>query len=348
MGKAAAARKLAAAAAYGGGGLSVLGAGALRRAERRGAAGPTRHRGRQRRAAARRHRLVRPRPARPGDQDRAARRLQRRRLRRRAGSRRPPARCWPAGSPERADRRVHLRAFAVVGAQLRRPRRPGRPGPADRARRRGDPDRRQRRHPSGPALGLGAPPLRGRAPAARRRACAVVVGTCPDLGTIKPIAPPLKQVARHLVAPAGRGPDDRRRRGRRPHRLAGLDPRTGVRRRAGPAVRPRPVPPLGRRLPLAGRGPACPRCSPRSAWPPRTRPRPRPAAARACCRSRRGRDPGGQHPGTELDGTEVGGRTRGVRGLWVELRHRRRQPQTEGEAPGEDEDEDERAGTGSA
>ena len=38
-------------------------------------------------------------------------------------------------------------------------------------------------------------------------------------------------------------------------------------------------------------------------------------------------------PGTELDGTEVGGSRRGVRGLWVELRHRRRHPDTEGEAP---------------
>ena len=38
-------------------------------------------------------------------------------------------------------------------------------------------------------------------------------------------------------------------------------------------------------------------------------------------------------PGTELDGTEVAGRARGVRGLWVELRHRRRHPQPEGEAP---------------
>ena len=38
-------------------------------------------------------------------------------------------------------------------------------------------------------------------------------------------------------------------------------------------------------------------------------------------------------PGTELDGTEVGRRTRGVRGLWVELRHRRRHPHPEGEAP---------------
>ena len=40
-------------------------------------------------------------------------------------------------------------------------------------------------------------------------------------------------------------------------------------------------------------------------------------------------------PGTELDGTEVGGSRRGVRGLWVELRHRRRHPDTEAETPDE-------------
>jgi hypothetical protein len=38
-------------------------------------------------------------------------------------------------------------------------------------------------------------------------------------------------------------------------------------------------------------------------------------------------------PGTELDGAEVAGSRRGVRGLWVELRHRRRHPQTGAEAP---------------
>ena len=43
-------------------------------------------------------------------------------------------------------------------------------------------------------------------------------------------------------------------------------------------------------------------------------------------------------PGTELDGTEVAGRARGVRGLWVELRHRRRHPQPEGEAPHESDE----------
>ncbi len=41
-------------------------------------------------------------------------------------------------------------------------------------------------------------------------------------------------------------------------------------------------------------------------------------------------------PGTELGGTEVGGSRRGVRGLWVELRHRRRHPGTAAEAPEHD------------
>ena len=43
------------------------------------------------------------------------------------------------------------------------------------------------------------------------------------------------------------------------------------------------------------------------------------------------------HPGTELGATEVAGARRGVRGMWVELRHRRREPATEGEAPAVDE-----------
>ncbi len=42
-------------------------------------------------------------------------------------------------------------------------------------------------------------------------------------------------------------------------------------------------------------------------------------------------------PGTELGGTEVGGSRRGVRGLWVEIRHRRRAPQAEAQAPDADE-----------
>jgi hypothetical protein len=38
-------------------------------------------------------------------------------------------------------------------------------------------------------------------------------------------------------------------------------------------------------------------------------------------------------PGTEVDGTEVGGNQRGLRGRWVELRHRRRRPSTAAESP---------------
>ncbi len=43
-------------------------------------------------------------------------------------------------------------------------------------------------------------------------------------------------------------------------------------------------------------------------------------------------------PGTEVDGTEVGGNQRGLRGRWVELRHRRRRPSTDAESPEEHED----------
>jgi hypothetical protein len=42
--------------------------------------------------------------------------------------------------------------------------------------------------------------------------------------------------------------------------------------------------------------------------------------------------------GTEVDGTEVGGNPRGLRGRWVELRHRRRRPSTDAESPHEHED----------
>ena len=37
--------------------------------------------------------------------------------------------------------------------------------------------------------------------------------------------------------------------------------------------------------------------------------------------------------GTELDGTQVGGTRLGVRGLWVELRHRRRRASGEAQMP---------------
>ena len=46
-------------------------------------------------------------------------------------------------------------------------------------------------------------------------------------------------------------------------------------------------------------------------------------------------------PGTELDGTEVGGATRGVGGRWVTLMRRRRQPAVESQAPDSVEEDEE-------
>ena len=43
-------------------------------------------------------------------------------------------------------------------------------------------------------------------------------------------------------------------------------------------------------------------------------------------------------PGTEVDGTDIGGNQRGLRGRWVELRHRRRRPTTDTETPHEAEE----------
>ena len=170
MSKAAAARKLASAAAYGGGGVSALGAAiyGLLRLEAtiaRRTIGDTRDG-----AAAGRDRLVRPRPTRPGDQGRAARRLERRGVRRRTGSRRRPGAVLASGA---------RRARGPPGAPalVRRRRRPVRPTspPRSTGRCRPSPDVaviligvNDVTHRVLPGA-VGAPPRRGRAPAARGR-----------------------------------------------------------------------------------------------------------------------------------------------------------------------------------
>lgn len=172
----------------------------------------------------------------------------------------------------------------------------------------------------------------------RERGTAVVVGTCPDLGTIKPIAPPLKQVARAwsrrlaaaqtiaVIEEGGRtvslgsilGPEF----AAAPALLFGPDQfhpsAEGYRSLAGVMV-PSVLAAIGVIEPdekslesLRGEG-----VLPISD-----------AAIRAV-----------QVPGTELDGTEVGGSRRGVRGLWVELRHRRRRPDSAEETPDESDDQ---------
>jgi lysophospholipase L1-like esterase len=194
MGKAAAARKLASAAAYGGGGLSVLGAGlyGVLRAEavlaRRmigNADDPvfpdsTGWYGRGRPGPAIKVALL-------GDSSAAGYGVER--------IVDTPGAMFASGLAEQADRRVHLRTFAKVGAQSS-----DLDGQIDRALP-GDPDLT--------VILIGANDVTHRVRPSQsvrylaeavRRLCGagslVLVGTCPDLGSVKPIPPPLKQVAR--------------------------------------------------------------------------------------------------------------------------------------------------------
>nr|WP_218849568.1 SGNH/GDSL hydrolase family protein [Nocardioides perillae] len=161
---------------------------------------------------------------------------------------------------------------------------------------------------------------------------AVVVGTCPDLGTIKPIAPPLKQFARAysrrlaaaqtiaVLEAGGRtvslgsilGPEF----DAAPALLFGPDrfhpSADGYRKLAGvllpSTLAALDLLPDDELRPEAFRGEGV---------------LPITAAALEAVRT----------PGTELDGTEVAGARRGVRGLWVELRHRRRRVDGDAESP---------------
>jgi lysophospholipase L1-like esterase len=194
MGKAAAARKLAAAAAFGGGGLSVLGAGlyGVLRAEATLArrtigdapdeAPPdsTGWYGRGRPGPAIKVALLGDSSAAGYGVDRAVE---------------TPGAHLASGLAAGADRRVHLRAFARIGAQS-----------SDLA---GQIDRALLTEPDLTIILVGAndvthqvrpsQSVRHLADGVRRLLEAdsrVLVGTCPDLGTVKPIPPPLKQVAR--------------------------------------------------------------------------------------------------------------------------------------------------------
>jgi lysophospholipase L1-like esterase len=335
VGKAAAARKLASAAAYGGGGLSLLG-GALYgvlRAEAQlarraiGEAGDepppdaTGWYGRGRPGPAIKIVLL-------GDSSAAGYGVVR--------VEETPGALLASGAAERADRRVHLRAFAKVGARS-----------SDLA---GQLDRALPTEPDVAVILIGANDVTHRVrPAAsvgdlaeavrrlRDLGVEVVVGTCPDLGTVKPIPPPLKQVARTwsrrmaaaqtiaVLEGGGRtvslgsvlGPEF----AAAPALMFGPDrfhPSAAGYRSLSAVLLPSVLAALGlipeeEDVPEAMRGEGV---------------LPITAAALQAVNV----------PGTELDGTEVGGRARGVRGLWVELRHRRRHPQPEGEAPQESEE----------
>jgi lysophospholipase L1-like esterase len=196
MGKAAAARRLASAAAFGGGGLSVVGMGlygvlrgeaalARRMIGNAGDEPPpdsTGWYGRGRPGPAIKVALL-------GDSSAAGYGVER--------LVETPGAFFASGLAKGADRRVHLRTYAKVGAQS-----------SDLA---GQIDRALPGEPDLAVILIGANDVTHRvkpsqsvrylAEAVRRlvgTGAKVLVGTCPDLGTVKPIPPPLKQVARSM------------------------------------------------------------------------------------------------------------------------------------------------------
>ena len=336
MGTAGAARKLAAAAAYGGGGLSVLGAGlyGLLRAEAklaRRAIGETTGEppdatgwyGRGRPGPAVKIALL-------GDSAAAGYGVER--VVETTGA------LLASGVAEKTDRRVHLRSYAFVGARS-----------SDLV---GQVDRTLPTEPHVAVILVGvndvthsvlpSQSVRHLAEAVRRLREAgadVVVGTCPDLGTVTPIPPPLKQVGRawsHRLAAAQTIATVEA--GGRTVSLASI---LGPEFEAAPAIlfgpdRFHPSAEGYRRLvdvllpsTLAALG-----------FAPEDEAEPEVLRGEGVLPVSRAAVEAAKTPGTEVDGTEVGGARRGVRGLWVELRHRRQRPTAVTEGPAEQEDDE--------
>jgi lysophospholipase L1-like esterase len=330
MGRAAAARKLASAAVYGGGGLSAAGAAiyGLLRAEASLARktigepqdGPppdaTGWYGRGRPGPAIKIALF-------GDSSAAGYGVHR--------VEETPGALLASGVAEAADRRVHLREYAVVGAQSSHL-----GAQIDRALKTppdvavifvGANDVTHTVLPSASVRHLGEGVRR-----LKEAGAAVVVGTCPDLGTIQPIAPPLKQVARSwsrrlaaaqtiaVVEAGGRsvslgsilGPEF----AAAPAILFGPDrfhPSADGYHALASVVLPSVLAAVG----------LLPDEEVERAHRERAVVMPVANAAVEAVR----------HPGTELDGTEISGDQRGLRGRWVRLRNRDRQEQGEVESP---------------
>ncbi len=329
MGKAAAARKLAAAAAYGGGGLTVAGAslyGVLRleASLARKTIGNADHDppnatgwyGHGRPGPALKMALL-------GDSSAAGYGVQR--------VQETPGAHLASGLAEGADRRVYLRSVAKVGAQTRDldtqidNALPVEPDVAVILIGANDVTHARLPSESVRLLALGVRRLRD-------AGVQVVVGTCPDLGTIEPIAPPLRQVARAwsrrlaaaqtvaAVEAGGRtvslgsvlGPEF----AATPKVLFGPDrfhPSAAGYSSLASVMLPSllaavDVIPYEDLVPEAARGETV---------------RPLTEAAVEAA----------HHPGTEVDGTTVAGTDRGTRGRWVQLRRRRRQPESEAEVP---------------
>jgi lysophospholipase L1-like esterase len=329
VGKAAAARKLAAAAAYGGGGLSLVGASLygllhaealLARRSIGNAEGEppsaTGWYGHGRTGPALKLALL-------GDSSAAGYGVE--------SVQQTPGAHLASGLAEAAGRRVYLRSVAFVGAQTRDLARQideALPvGPDVALILVGTNDVTHRRLPSESVRLLSEAVRR-----LRTAGVEVVVGTCPDLGTLEPIAPPLRQVARHwsrrlaaaqaiaVVEAGGRavslgsilGPEF----AATPKELFGPDrfhPSAAGYSSMASVLLPSILAAVGvipaeELVPEAARG---------ETVLPISR-----AAVEAA-----------KVPGTEIDGTEVGGSTRGALGRWAQIRRRRRHAEPELEAP---------------
>ncbi|MGA9749221.1 MAG: SGNH/GDSL hydrolase family protein [Nocardioides sp.] len=329
MGKAAAARRLATAAAYGGGGLSVAGASfyGVLRAEAllaRRAIGvaqgeppkPTGWYGHGRPGPALKVVLL-------GDSSAAGYGVER--------VQQTPGAHLASGLAEAAERRVYLRSVAFVGAQSR-----------DLA---AQTEVALTVEPDVAVILIGANDVTHTRPASesgrllseavrafRAADVEVVVGTCPDLGTIEPIAPPLRQVARLMsrrlaaaqmiaaVEAGGRtvslgsilGPEF----AATPKVFFGPDrfhPSAAGYSSLASVLLPSVLAAMGV-IPDAELAPEASRGE--TVLP----------IAKAAVEATK-------VPGTEIDGTEVGGHARGALGRWTQIRRRRRHAEGDIEAP---------------
>lgn len=335
MGKAAAARKLAAAAAYGGGGLSVLGAGlygvltAEAKLARRTIGSPSGDPppdssgwyGRGRPGPAIKVALL-------GDSSAAGYGVER--------VEETPGAMLASSLAERADRRVYLREFAVVGAQS-----------SDLAKQI---DAALPIEPDVVVILIGvndvthsvlpAQSVRYLSEAVlriREAGVAVLVGTCPDLGTIKPIPPPLKQVARtwsrrlaaaQTIAVIEAG-----------GRTVSLGSILGPEFAAAPAVLFGPDqfhPSAQGYASLAAT--LLPSTLAALGLVPEEEAVPEPFRGEGVLPVSYAAVEAARTPGTEVDGTEMGGAVRGVMGRWALLRHRRRHPAGRAETPESEEE----------
>ncbi|MQW75856.1 SGNH/GDSL hydrolase family protein [Nocardioides sp. dk4132] len=330
MGKAAAARKLASAAAYGGGGLTMLGGtlyGVLTAEAKlaRKAIGPllddpppdpTGWYGRDRPGPAVKLVVL-------GDSSAAGYGV--------ARVEETPGALMASGVAEHAERRVYLRDLAVVGAKS-----------SDLAEQ---VDKALPIQPDVAVILIGgndvthtvmpSASVRHLQEAVRRLRAAdveVVVGTCPDLGTIKPIAPPLKQIARawsrrlaagQTIAAIEEG-----------GRTVSIGSILGPEFAAAPALLfgPDRFHPSAQGY-RAAAGILLPSILAAVGVIPDDEERIESMRGEAILPISKAAVQAVNNPGTELDGTEVGGHRLGVRGLWVEMRHRGRRPQTRSEGP---------------